>query len=437
MRKIQLTEAWDEYPVDTVLQVDEITAQELISDGKAKTYVKPVDEVTKTNDGNEDIDMNALIEKAVADVLAAEKDKAKDNIKSVVDVKDLSDDDPKGGFKTAGHFCRDVAMEECGKGISPELGKWSQKTAGYAEEGQDSLGGFLVPPEFSRTLMQKSYDMGQILSRVTKFTMGSNLLKIPAVAESARADGSRQGGIQGYWKDELASKTESAPTFEMIEIKPSKLTILTYASDEILEDCVFGFETIINEMAPKEITFKVEDAIVEGNGVLKPLGFLNAGCAVGVNRSSAAVIVWLDVYTMYSRLFPGSVSNGVWLGNANIFPQLATMQDGNNNAVWLPGGNVAGAPFGTIYGRPLLFVEYCSALGTAGDLCLVDLSQYLLGTRGTLKAAQSIHLKFDSDTTTFRFVLRVDGQPWWSAALAPFKGAATTQSPFVYLTDTA
>ena len=31
-------------------------------------------------------------------------------------------------------------------------------------------------------------------------------------------------------------------------------------------------------------------------------------------------------------------------------------------------------------------------------------------------------------------VFRVDGQPWWSTALIPFKGSSNTLSPFVVLT---
>jgi len=46
----------------------------------------------------------------------------------------------------------------------------------------------------------------------------------------------------------------------------------------------------------------------------------------------------------------------------------------------------------------------------------------------------SIHLWFDYDTTAFRFVLRIAGQPWWSAAADPRDGSAT-YSPFVALAE--
>ena len=61
---------------------------------------------------------------------------------------------------------------------------------------------------------------------------------------------------------------------------------------------------------------------------------------------------------------------------------------------------------------------------------LLDLSQYITITKGGIQAAQSIHVKFTTDETAFRFVVRVDGQPLWNSVLTPYKGS-DTQSPFV------
>ena len=36
-----------------------------------------------------------------------------------------------------------------------------------------------------------------------------------------------------------------------------------------------------------------------------------------------------------------------------------------------------------------------------------------------------MHVRFDYDESTFRFIFRVDGQPWWSAPLTPYKGSST------------
>jgi hypothetical protein len=50
----------------------------------------------------------------------------------------------------------------------------------------------------------------------------------------------------------------------------------------------------------------------------------------------------------------------------------------------------------------------------------------------------SIHVKFDYDESVFRFVMRVDGQPWRASALTPYKGGSSnTLSHFIALSERA
>jgi len=106
------------------------------------------------------------------------------------------------------------------------------------------------------------------------------------------------------------------------------------------------------------------------------------------------------------------------LGN---FPLVLPMNSG-----------IQGDPGGfSVYGRPLLEVEYAAALGTTGDIMLASLSQYQTINKGGVQAASSIHVSFAADETVFRFVYRTDGQPLWNSALTPYAGS--TLSPFVVL----
>jgi hypothetical protein len=71
-------------------------------------------------------------------------------------------------------------------------------------------------------------------------------------------------------------------------------------------------------------------------------------------------------------------------------------------------------------------------LGTAGDLMLVNWSQYLEGTYQPLQSAESIHVRFVNNERAFRFTMRNDGAPWWRSALTP-KHSSNTLSPYVRL----
>jgi len=318
-----------------------------------------------------------------------------------------------------------------GKFADPRL-----KATGLSE-GQPSEGGFLVQTDFATTLLEKTFAASDLLSRVTKFTVssGANAMKIPAVSDANRADGSRWGGIRAYWAAEAGIKTASQPSFEQVALELKKLIGLCYATDELLQDATM-LEGWIGTAFSKEFDFKIADAIINGDGAGKPLGILNAPCLVTVDAKSgqgASTIVAENIIEMWARRFG---TNYVWLINQNIEPQLYTMALAVGTGgvpVYMPAGGLSGVPYGTLFGKPVLPIEQAATLGTAGDIILADLSQYIMIEKGGIQGASSIHVKFTTDETAFRFVYRCDGQPIWKSYLTPYKGTTSYQSPFVVL----
>ena len=77
-------------------------------------------------------------------------------------------------------------------------------------------------------------------------------------------------------------------------------------------------------------------------------------------------------------------------------------------------------------------IEYAATLGDVGDIIFADLNEDIAVTKGGVKADQSMHFFFDQNMRAFRFVLRVGGQPWLSAAIAR-KNGSNTLSHFVTL----
>jgi len=131
-----------------------------------------------------------------------------------------------------------------------------------------------------------------------------------------------------------------------------------------------------------------------------------------------------------------SRANAIWITNQDCEAQLnkLTIATGTYSGatVYMPPSGVAGAPYSTLMGRPVMVMEHAATLGDLGDLILADFSQYLLIDKGGINAAQSIHVRFLYDESVFRFIYRVDGQPIWKKALTPYKGSNTV-SPFVVL----
>jgi HK97 family phage major capsid protein len=303
-----------------------------------------------------------------------------------------------------------------------------------------SDGGFLVQKDFSADLIQRVYQSGQMASRVRRIPISSNAngVKINAIAETSRVDGSRWGGILAYWVNEADALTATKPKFRQIEMNLQKLIGLCYATDELLADAA-ALESVIMQAFPEEFTFKVEDAIFNGTGAGQPEGLLNSAATIQVAKDSGdsgATVSTNDVLNMYERLWARSRLNSAWFINQDVESSLYKLTLGSGTAVILlytpPGINGNNTPYGMLLGRPVIPVEHCATLGTPGDIVLADLSQYLMIDKGAPQAASSIHVRFLNDETTFRFVYRVDGQSSWNLPLTP-KNGTNTQSPFITL----
>ena len=90
-----------------------------------------------------------------------------------------------------------------------------------------------------------------------------------------------------------------------------------------------------------------------------------------------------------------------------------------------PAGSMPGQVYATYKNIPIIPVEYCAALGTSGDIVLVDLGEYTLIDKAPVESAVSIHVAFLTDEQVFRFMYRVDGQLNWNAAMTPKSGGST------------
>ena len=209
------------------------------------------------------------------------------------------------------------------------------------------------------------------------------------------------------------------------------LAALCYATDELLDDAV-ALESWLTRTVPLELRFQVEYAIINGNGVGKPLGIMQAPALISILRITAGAIDATDISNMWSRRWPGA-GEYVWYANPSIFPQLINLTIGNFPLFVPMNAGFTGPTYNSIFGAPVIETEYTAALGTTGDLMLASMSQYQTINKGGVKAASSIHVKFVSDETAFRFVYRIDGQPLWHSALTPKDGGAGTLGPFVVL----
>ncbi len=382
-------------------------------------------------------DFNQAILDKLAEKEKALKTPAPENLPT--HVHDRAVDEP---FASIGEQCAAIARATRNPNLTDVRLHELNAATGHSE-AVPSEGGFLLQPTFLQGIEKLMHDTGQVLSRVNRREIGanSNSLVYNVIDESSRVDGSRRGGIRGYWVNEAEAPTKSKLKIRQDRLTLEKLAALAYVTEEQLQDTV-ALTGELNEIVPEELVFKLEDAVVNGTGAGQPLGILTAACTVSVAKETgqaAATVVPENLVKMWARSWAKARANAVWLINQDIEPSLLTMTQAIGTggvAVYLPPGGLSAAPYGTIFGRPVLPVEYCQTLGTVGDIILASLDQYRVIGKGGVQGSTSMHVKFEEGETAFRFIYRTNGQPMWEKALTPFKGS-NTLAPFVSLATRA
>jgi len=357
----------------------------------------------------------------------------------IVSQRDNRASDPSFGFAGLGDFASSIYNAGLrGQAVAdPRLDFMAAATGLNQSTGSD--GGFLVPPEYSTAIWdQLQEDESNLLSLTNNYTIQGESLEFPAIDETSRANGSRWGGVQGYWMNEADQMTSSKPKTRKVRIEPQELAVLVYVTDKMLRNSPIALQQWLTGMASSEIAFKVNDAIVNGTGVGQPVGIKLHASTISVAKETsqaAATILPANVRKMWNRLHPRARSKAVWLVNSDCEPQLDTLKEVIQNVAGSENVGGYGSQLytgGSLKGRPVVVIEQAETLGTVGDLILWAPDTYMTGTRGGVKTDLSMHLRFDYNESAFRFLFEVDGQPIISSAITPFKGT-TTQSTQVTL----
>ena len=357
---------------------------------------------------------------------------------------------PTGGFSCISEFAKAVALAspDMGGNVDKRLKNFDArnfKAAGdpTLEEGDPAAGGYLVPTEFRNQVLRREEAISPFVNQATIIPMQTSSIDIPYVNGFNEAGGVVDGGIQWLWTAEKAAHTAKRPDFGMVSLKLKTLVGLCYGTDQLLEDSPISMEGILMSGFANGLNNEKMRVFMHGSGAGQPRGITNDKALVVVAKEAAqkaATIKFENVIKMLAQFYGDS---GVWIINRQCLPQLCSMSlvvGTGGVPVFMPANGVAGAMFPTLFGFPIQWAKHGKALGTQGDITLVDPSQYLVGQKagaaGGVKTAVSIHLKFDYAQTAFRLIARMDGQGWWPQAfIGPESPDAL--SPFVQLATRA
>ncbi|WP_270627116.1 phage major capsid protein [Varibaculum timonense] len=239
-------------------------------------------------------------------------------------------------------------------------------------EGVDSEGGYLVPDEFERTLVQSLADQNimRTLAKVIQTTSGDR--KIPVVSTHGTAT----------WLDEGKPYSESDEAFTQISLSAYKLGTFLKISEELLNDAAFNVEQYLASEFARRIGAAEEEAFLVGDGKGKPTGIFNptGGADSGVTSAKPTDISADELIDLHYSLRSPYRARAVWLMNDATVKTVRKLKDGNGQYLWQP-AITAGTP-DMILGRPVYTSVFAPELKAgARTVAFGDLGFYWIADR--------------------------------------------------------
>ena len=266
--------------------------------------------------------------------------------------------------------------------------------------GTDSEGGYLVPDEYERTLVQGLEEENVLRSLCTVIQTSSGDRKIPLVASHGTAS----------WVDEEGTIPDSDDTFGQITIGAHKVATMIKVSDELLQDSVFNIESYIAAEFARRIGAAEEEAFITGNGTGKPTGLLHAtnGAGIGVTTNGNTPTAD-EIFDLIHSIKSVYRKKAVFLLNDSTLKTLRKLKDGQDQYLWQPGLK-EGQP-DTLLNYRLVTSPFMPEIDSGNKVILFgDFKSYWIADRQGRSFQRLNELYAATGQVGFRATQRVDGR---------------------------
>lgn len=379
------------------------------------------------------------------------------NLQGGVTTRPLWEDDKeKYGYRNQQDFLNSVVNSYRNREVSdPRMRRLVMDAIGSDEFSKANweAQGLMVPRGFISDVMQLEPEADQLSGLMTRIPMTAPVVDIPCRVDKNHTS-SVTGGFQVYRGKETAAPTLTKTAMELVTLKAHELNGAAAVTNQLMADSPISIAALIDAGMRQEARSYRIDELLNGNGIGRPLGMLNANNAAlitvlrEVGQSTSSIVNGMNILKMRQRVW--GYDNAVWLCSLDLYPIIFTLciESPNNAGViklFAPGTG-AGLP-DTLLGRPVIWTEYMNGISSGNDgnvisewndnfLACVNPTQMLFGERGTQNVTRSIHVRFLEREEVFMFTSYDDARPWWKSTFQP-KNGGLTQSPFVVLSKTA
>jgi HK97 family phage major capsid protein len=266
--------------------------------------------------------------------------------------------------------------------------------------GTDSEGGYLVPDEFERTLIE-ALEEENIMRQLAKvITTSSGDKKIPVVASKGTA----------AWVDEEGAIPEDDDAFGQVSIGAYKVATMIKVSEELLNDSIFNLESYIAREFARRIGAKEEEAFLVGDGSGKPAGIFDDthGGEIGVTTSTANIKMD-EIFDLFYSLKSPYRKRATFITNDATVKEIRKLKDGQGQYLWQPSVK-AGEP-DTLLNRPVRTSAYVPTIEPGAKvIAFGDFGYYWIADRQGRAFQRLSELYAATGQVGFRATQRVDGK---------------------------
>lgn len=238
--------------------------------------------------------------------------------------------------------------------------KWARKGDRYEAELEakalvtnDSTGGFLVPKTVEAGIRADLRTISPIRSEATVLqTSNDNYTFLKNMR-----------GLTTGWVGETDARPETnTPTLVEVKLPGGEIYANPAVSQRALDDSVFNLEAWLASEITSEMAIAENKAFVNGDGVNKPKGFINAtGLTTLKTGAAAALPAGADfLFNMVYSMDPAYRAGAKFFSNGAVSQSVRTIKDNNGQYLWQP-SLVAGQP-ATIAGYAHVELEDMDAI---------------------------------------------------------------------------
>ena len=292
------------------------------------------------------------------------------------------------------------ASNEYKEGVLQALRSNFRQVSNVLQEGVDTAGGYLVPEEYDKRLIDGLTEENIMRTLGTTITTsGEHKINIAGAKPAAS------------WIEEGGTLVFEDASFDQIILDAHKLHVAIKVTDELLYDNAFNLESYILTQFSKALANAEENAFLNGDGVGKPLGIFaeNGGGQVAITTNTQSSITADEIINLVHSLKRPYRKNAKFIMNDQTIALIRKLKDNNGAYLWQPSLQ-AGEP-DRLFGYPVYTSAYVPTVAAGKPvIAFGDFSYYNIGDRGVRSFDQLREIFAGNGMVGFLAKERVDGK---------------------------